>query len=67
MFILSPCLGYKTYESNQVLTEREKEWVTLYVACEKKAGAGSGVAGQRDGWVYLDLGQFPYAEKGSSP
>ena len=36
MLILSPCLGYKTYEPNQVLAEREKEWVTLYVACEKK-------------------------------
>lgn len=34
MFIQKPCLGYKTYEKNQVLAEREKEW--LYVACEKK-------------------------------
>ncbi len=34
---------------------------------KKEAGAGSGVAGQRDGWVYLDLGQFTYAEKGHLP
>lgn len=66
MRILSPCLGYKTYESG-VSGKREGMGDSLWGMREKEAGAGSGVAGQRDGWVYPDLGQFPYAEKGSSP
>lgn len=52
MFILSPCLGYKPYESNQVLTEREKEW--LYVACEKKLGRGVGwLDKEMDGCIWI--------------